>query len=1004
MERDSKEGRRVPLAKLYERFRWRNFATVIVLVVGCIASVLVYFLLDHFHQENLEQEYETAVENIRSEATVKFENVLSSARLLASITGTQNPNIEAWPNVTVPNFSGVADRLVDITAARSFGFAPLLPPGEVGGFETFVYDYYDSAYPGEALGESAFGRGIYRLWVSEVDGFPPPADFRVRDGSGIPKTHDSPYDILAPLIQSNSMGATTPGTYGTPLLLDLASETSTFGGIAGVDEIISCVNNATAKGNTSPEELENCTMWTLMSIPLPIEATPTLFAITMVPVFPENNRTQLAGVITAQVDITATFHDVISMGAKGIDLVLNREGISTYSYEFADDGFLFTDDEDQDTRRSSEYEVQTTFPCSNAGLGICDAAAVPLTYSLFPNAAYVRNYDDFLAEICAASVGAFTLVMALSIFYILTLKEKESILRERGKKDALLDVRRRFVRLISHEIRTPLNVICLGFRALAKDIDDSVRGVETSSEPRPVSGAARRIQQGDANASLRESYNIGKDSVNKWRELLDSIDDSCQSATLVLEDMLNYDNIESGLYSLDIVGISLQEFIHKMKVKYDLVASKHDIAFGVHYLPSEESMQPLYLMADYKRLSQVMHNVLNNAIKYTPSGGSVSINARWNPSGKVAGPDTDVYLNDEKSLKRTQRGSVTIEVVDTGQGMGMTEQQEINTTSRHFDATQFQGRVAIGVLISKSLLKSHGGTLYMRSGGDGKGTTVVINLPVYKPYEAALENGSDEDVLALMSQGAKKGSSKTHIASSNGSASRKYSQIAPDAPNSRNTSRKSGIGFVGFDDISPPSYRDLDEPAESAGNPRMTTAESSSRKKRHSAGVCAPGASNAVAANSDSANDNTLKDTCRDADGDIEALKSGGRKVLLVDDVLMCRKMTQLLLKKHNCTVAKDGVEAVMLYCSAMKDGEPFDAILMDSEMPVMKGPDATRIIKRMGKKVFIAGVTGNVLPDDVATFRGCGADAVLSKPLDVDALYSHWHKFLTQNSQSCIT
>mmetsp|Transcript_20844 Transcript_20844/g.31817 ORF Transcript_20844/g.31817 Transcript_20844/m.31817 type:complete len:84 (+) Transcript_20844:2-253(+) len=55
--------------------------------------------------------------------------------------------------------------------------------------------------------------------------------------------------------------------------------------------------------------------------------------------------------------------------------------------------------------------------------------------------------------------------------------------------------------------------------------------------------------------------------------------------------------------------------------------------------------------------------------------------------------------------------------------------------------------------------------------------------------------------------------------------------------------------------------------------------------------------------------------------------------------------------------------------------------------MPEMNGPEAAKRIRALGSDVFIVGITGNLLPEDVRYFRLCGANAVLPKPLKIDDL-----------------
>ena len=104
----------------------------------------------------------------------------------------------------------------------------------------------------------------------------------------------------------------------------------------------------------------------------------------------------------------------------------------------------------------------------------------------------------------------------------------------------------------------------------------------------------------------------------------------------------------------------------------------------------------------------------------------------------------------------------------------------------------------------------------------------------------------------------------------------------------------------------------------------------------------------------------------------------------MVDDSPFNRKMLIRLLssKEHKCEQAEDGAVALRKYEEMLARGEPPDAILMDFEMPVMNGPTATARLREMGCRCLIVGVTGNVLPADVAYFKEHGADAVLLKPL----------------------
>jgi CheY-like chemotaxis protein len=120
---------------------------------------------------------------------------------------------------------------------------------------------------------------------------------------------------------------------------------------------------------------------------------------------------------------------------------------------------------------------------------------------------------------------------------------------------------------------------------------------------------------------------------------------------------------------------------------------------------------------------------------------------------------------------------------------------------------------------------------------------------------------------------------------------------------------------------------------------------------------------------------------------------------LVVDDVLSNRKMLMRLLVRsgHLCKSANNGQEAIDIVKADQQEylsnenHVPIDTILMDYEMPVLNGPDATKIIRANGYPALIIGVTGNVLVEDVAYFKSMGADRVLSKPVNIAAIEQCW-------------
>jgi CheY-like chemotaxis protein len=114
------------------------------------------------------------------------------------------------------------------------------------------------------------------------------------------------------------------------------------------------------------------------------------------------------------------------------------------------------------------------------------------------------------------------------------------------------------------------------------------------------------------------------------------------------------------------------------------------------------------------------------------------------------------------------------------------------------------------------------------------------------------------------------------------------------------------------------------------------------------------------------------------------------QNILIVDDSAMNRKMVCRLLRTagYTCAEAVDGQECVdyIVRCNAGHQ-DRVHLILMDYEMPRMNGPTAASVLRDMGCKVPVIGITGNVLSEDKDNFKSHGAVEVLTKPMTLSQL-----------------
>ncbi len=219
-----------------------------------------------------------------------------------------------------------------------------------------------------------------------------------------------------------------------------------------------------------------------------------------------------------------------------------------------------------------------------------------------------------------------------------------------------------FLATLSHELRTPLHAI-LGWASLL------------GSEQLDAATAAR------ATASIQRN---------------------AQAQAQLVNDILDVSRIITGKLTLTLGRVELPRLVHAVEESLRPAAEAKRLRFAVeidHGLGT--------LVADPDRLQQVVWNLVSNAIKFTPAGGSVEIRARDTPGGTV------------------------LEVSDSGEGIAREflpyvfdrfRQADSSTTRRH-------GGLGIGLSIVRHLVELHGGTVRVESAGRGQGATFTVLLP-----------------------------------------------------------------------------------------------------------------------------------------------------------------------------------------------------------------------------------------------------------------------------------
>jgi two-component system sensor histidine kinase/response regulator len=500
-----------------------------------------------------------------------------------------------------------------------------------------------------------------------------------------------------------------------------------------------------------------------------------------------------------------------------------------------------------------------------------------------------------------------------------------------------------FLSNMSHDIRTPMNAI-IGFTTLAvSNIDDKKR----------------------------------------VRDYLGKILSSSNHLLSLINDILDMSRIESGKIHLEETEVSLSDVLHDLKtiISGQIYAKQLDLYMDAMDVKDED------VYCDKTRLNQVLLNLLSNAVKFTPAGGTVSVRLKQFP-GTVK--DSGLY---------------EIRVKDNGIGMSTEfvkkifspfERERTSTVSR----TQGTG---LGMAITKNIVDMMGGTIEVQT-EQGKGTEFIVRLPFrihFKQHHtekiAELEglkalvvdddfNTCDSVTKMLVRIGMR---SEWTLSGKEAVLRARQSMELGDAfhayiidwrlPDMNGIEVTRQIRSLGDDTpiiiLTAYDWSDIEVEARAAG----VTAFCSKPMFM-----------------------SDIRDTLMIAIGQMQAeaedtshLAAGsdfrGRCILLVEDNELNSEITVEILNGYGCQVdtAVNGAEAV----KKIKNSNPgdYDLVLMDVQMPVMNGYEATRQIRALNDPelagITILAMTANAFDEDKKKALECGMDGFLTKPIVIEEL-----------------